>query len=284
MKRVLITGEGSYLGEKAAERFRAMPGQFAVDTVDVRGDTLGDVLFDGYTAVLHVAGLVHQQETPDSAHRYYSVNRDLAVAVAVRAKEAGVAQFVFFSSMSVYGSVCGEITALTLPKPDTHYGRSKLEAEEALKLLEDDAFHVAVLRPPMVYGKGCRGNYPRLSALVRRLPAFPKIENQRSMIYVDCLSAFLAELVESGEGGLFFPQNQEYVSTDELVRQIARAHGIKLWQFAGLGWLIRLLARVVPTIGKVFGTLVYDQAMSGRFREEPQPAFAETIRATEAGE
>jgi len=282
MKKVLITGAESYLGGKVAEHFGTMPERFIVDTVDVRGEAWENTSFDGYAAVLHVAGLAHQRETPENAPGYYTVNRDLAVAVAGRAKEAGVGQFVFFSSMSVYGSVCGRITAKTLPNPDTHYGKSKLEAEEALRSLEDDAFHVAILRPPMVYGKGCRGNYPRLSALARRLPAFPKVRNYRSMLYVDCLSAFLAELVDSGEGGLFFPQNHEYVSTDELVRQIAQAHGKKLWQFAGFGWLIRLLAMSVPTLGKVFGTLTYDQDMSGRFRKGPQPAFAETIRATEA--
>jgi len=281
MKRILITGAESYIGDKAAEYFGTMQERFAVDIVDVRGKAWESTSFDGYGTVLHVAGLAHQRETSENSPNYYAVNRDVAVAVAGRAKEAGVGQFVFFSSMSVYGSVCGRITAQTMPNPDTHYGKSKLEAEEALKSLADDGFHVAILRPPMVYGKGCRGNYPRLSALARRLPAFPKVRNQRSMLYIDCLCAFLAELVESGEGGLFFPQNQEYVSTDELVRQIAQFHGVKLWQFVGFGWLIQLMAMGVPTLGKVFGTLIYDQAISGRFREKPQPAFAETIRLTE---
>jgi len=284
MKRILITGVDSYIGDKAAEYFGTMQERFAVDIVDVRGKERENISFSGYETVLHVAGIAHLRETPENAASYYSVNRDITVAVAGRAKEAGVGQFVFFSSMSVYGSVCGRITAHTLPNPDTHYGKSKLEAEEGLKLLEDDTFHVAVLRPPMVYGKGCRGNYPRLSALARKLPAFPKVRNQRSMLYIDCLCAFLAELVESGEGGLFFPQNQEFVSTDALVRQIAESHGLKMWQFAGFEWLIHLLARGIPTLGKVFGTLIYDQAMSERFQEQQQPAFADTIRAAEGKE
>ena len=142
---------------------------------------------------------------------------------------------MFFSTMSVYGLTVGHIRANTPLAPNTLYGQSKLAAERDLALLADARFHVAVLRPPMIYGRGCKGNYPRLSALIRKLPVFPRVPNERSMLYIDCLCLFMARLLESGEGGLYFPQNQAFVATDALACQIALAHGKQLWQPRGLG-------------------------------------------------
>lgn len=280
MTRLLITGAGSYIGGAVAAYWQQATGRDA-RTVDVRGEDWKQVSFQGYDALLHVAGIAHRREAPGSAQEYYAVNRDLAVAVARKAKAQGVKQFIFLSSMSVYGLTTGHITAQSVPAPDTHYGKSKLQAEEALWPLAEEGFAVAVLRPPMIYGKGCRGNYPRLSALVRKAPFFPSVGNRRSLLYMDCLSAFLVRLIHSGRGGLFFPQNREYVGTDDLVREIARAQGRKIWQPKGLGWLLGLLAPEVKTVGKLFGSLTYDLALSQEFAQEGQMDFAETIRRTE---
>ncbi len=281
MKKVLITGAGSYIGTHLKEALSGLDGAFDVGVLDVKDPAWQQADLSGVDAVVHVAGVAHQKETEKNADLYYRVNRDLSVQVAEKAKAAGIKQFVFFSSMSVYGVTCGHITAETPLAPVTHYGKSKRMAEEKIVSLADAGFQVAVLRPPMVYGKGCRGNYPRLSALVRKLPVFPKAGNQRSMIYIDCLCAFVRRLVESGQGGLYFPQNKEYVSTDELARAVALVHGKGLWQPGGFQWLLRLLAPRVGLIGKVFGSLTYDRAMSAAFDDEPQPDFAETIRRTE---
>ncbi len=282
MKKVLITGAGSYIGTQAAAHLDGTPAQFATQTLDVQGADWKQADFTSFNAVLHVAGIAHQRETEANAGLYYAINRDLALDVAEKTKAAGVEQFVLLSSMSVYGLTCGHITADTEPAPCTHYGKSKLQAERAIVALASDSFHVAILRPPMVYGKGCRGNYPRLSGLIQKLPVFPKVRNERSMLYIGCLCAFLARLLASGQGGLFFPQNREYVSTDELARQIALAHGKKLWQPAGFGGLIRRLSAHVGDFGKLFGSLTYDQALSAAFADEAQPSFAQTILATEA--
>lgn len=281
MKRVLITGAGSYLGGAIEKELKAFPEAFAADVLDVKESGWAQASFAGVDAVVHVAGIAHQKETAENADAYDRVNRALAIRVAEKAKAEGVGQFVFFSSMSVYGKVCGRITEATPPAPNTHYGKSKWEAEEALRAMADDRFRVAILRPPMVYGRGCKGNYPRLSAMVQKLPVFPRVQNERSMLYIGCLCGFVRRLLASGEGGLFFPQNREYVSTDELARQIALAHGKRLWQPRGFGWLLQLLSTRVGTIGKVFGTLTYDKAMSTAFQDEPQPDFAKTVRYTE---
>jgi nucleoside-diphosphate-sugar epimerase len=283
MKRILIAGAGSYLGGRIGEWLSRMPERFETVTLSLRGDAWKLFDFSGFNAIVLVAGLAHRKENPGDEALYDAVNHRLAADVAQRAKAAGVAQVVLFSSMSVYGQSVGRIRAGTPVAPNTAYGKSKLAAEHALCALSDERFHVAVLRPPMIYGAGCRGNYPKLSALIRRLPLFPRVKNERSMLYIDCLCLFMSRLLEAGAGGLFFPQNVDYVTTDELARQIALAHGKRLWQPRGAGWLLGALATRGGTLGKVFGTLTYDQSMSGTFREDAQPSFSQTIRASEAG-
>lgn len=282
MIRVLIAGAGSYLGEHIAAWLARTPERFETCTLDLRTDAWRSFDLSGFDAAVLVAGIAHRAETEADAPLYETVNHTLAVDVARRAKAAGIGQFVFFSTMSVYGLTVGRIGPNTPTAPNTAYGRSKLAAENDLRALEGEGFRVAVLRPPMIYGRGCRGNYPRLSALVRRLPVFPRVRNERSMLYIDHLCLFMARLLHSGTGGLYFPQNESYVQTDALAAAIARARGRRLWQPRGLGWLLAQLARRGGVVGKVFGTLTYDQAMSAAFREDPQLPFEDTIRATEA--
>lgn len=279
MKNVLITGAGSYLGMHIAAELE--PAGMRVNTLDMH-EPLPEAAFVGWDTVIHVAGIVHRQETESNMRLYDQVNRELAVQTAMQAKAQGVRQFIFFSSMSVYGMTVGHITAQTAPAPNTAYGLSKWAAEQALAALNDDGFQVAVLRPPMIYGKGCRGNYPRLRALALRTPVFPKAGNARSMLYIGHLCAFVRGLVQSGEGGLFFPQNREYVSTDALVMEIAKANHHRLWQPRGLGGLLRLLSGKISLFGKVFGSLTYDHSMSESIPGELD--FARTIAMTEERE
>lgn len=279
MKNVLIVGAGSYIGSHIAEY---LPGdQYAVRELDVRSG-LDESAFAGQDAVIHVAGIAHQKETPENAPLYHKVNCELAVQAAKAAKRHGAGQFIFFSSMSVYGMTTGRITADTQPAPNTQYGQSKWDAEQQMAELGDEHFRIATLRPPMIYGKDCRGNYPRLAGLARKLPVFPKVGNQRSMLYIGALCAFVQKLLESEEGGLYFPQNREYVNTTDMVRSIARCHGKKMLVIPGFGWLIRLAESRVGVVGKVFGTLTYDKEMSSAYAAEGQLDFEETIRRTEA--
>lgn len=280
MIRVCITGAGSYIGTNIALHLARKPEAFQVAELDVSRPWDRELL-KGFDAVIHVAGIAHQKETDENRSLYTAVNRDLALEVAAAAKEAGVRQFVFFSSMSVYGLTTGHITADTRPAPNTAYGLSKWEAEQGLSALEDDSFRVAVLRPPMIYGKACRGNYPRLSALARSLPLFPRVNNQRSMLYTGTLCSFVETLLEEGCGGLYFPQNKDYVNTTALVKAVARCHRKRIWAVPGFGWLLRLLEGRIALVGKVFGSLTYDQRMSDAFRPADELDFAATIVETE---
>jgi UDP-glucose 4-epimerase len=227
----------------------------------MRGNEWRDKQFSAYDVIYHIAAIVHVKE--NDTDKYFSVNRDLAVEVAKKAKADGVKQFIFLSTMGVYGKETGFIDEKTKPNPKTPYAQSKLEAEGLLNELADDSYSVATLRPPIVYGKDCRGNYPRLAAMALKLPIFPKVKNERSMIFIDNLSEFVRLAIDKELSGLFFPQNKEYVNTTELVQLIAKAHGKKLKVTGLFNLFVSLGIKMSETFGKVFGSFTYDKQMPG---------------------
>ena len=279
MKKILITGANSYIGTSLDKWLGKYPDQYKVDTVDMKDGSWKEKDFSQYDAVFHVAGIVHIKETKENQDLYYKVNRDLAFETAKKAKADGVKQFVFLSSMSVYGIENGVIDKDTTLKPNSAYGKSKIEAEKLINKLQDNSFTIATLRPPMVYGKGCRGNYPRLAGLALKTPIFPKVDNKRSMIYIDNLSEFVKQLIDNRSGGLFFPQNAEYVNTSEMVRLIAEVHGKRVVMTKLLNPLLRLLN--VSMVNKVFGDLVYDMSISEYENDYRVCEFKESIMKTE---
>lgn len=261
MKHILITGANSYIGTSFEKWIAKWPEKYSVDTVDVRDESWKQKDFSRYDVVFHVAGIAHVKETRTNRALYYKVNRDLAFEVARKARAGGVRQFIFLSSMSVFGVTTGIITSATVPSPKTHYGRSKLEAERLLAGLESNEFKVAIVRPPMVYGNGCRGNYPRLSKLAKLTPFFPTIANERSVIYIDNLTEIVRWIIDDLESGVFHPQNGRYASTKQFVEQIALLNTKKVLFTGVLNGLIKICMRL-DLLGKVFGTLVYDMDMS----------------------
>lgn len=262
MKKVLITGANSYIGESFEKWVTTRyPEEFQVETVDMIGNGWREKSFEGYDAVFHVAGIAHQKETEANAPLYYKVNRDLAIETAKKAKESGVKQFVLLSSMSVYGKTVGIIKKTDMPDPKSHYGKAKWQADKAIEPMSDQDFKVAILRPPMVYGKGCKGNYQTLRKVALKSPVFPDYKNQRSMVYIDNLCEFVKNVINNEEAGLFFPQNEEYVCTSEMVTGIAEINNKKMYQTKIFNILIKLgIYKVsVNVLKKVFGNLKYEK-------------------------
>lgn len=270
MKKILITGANSYIGQSAESWLKASPNEYRIDTIDMKDEIWKDYDFSNYDVVFHVAGIAHadiENVTEEQKNLYYKVNTELAVHVAQKAKKEKVGQFIFMSSMIVY-SGCKEthITKDTVPCPLNFYGDSKWQADQRIRELETNQFKVVILRPPMIYGKGSKGNYPVLAKLATKLPVFPKVKNTRSMLHIDNLCEFIKLMIDQEEHGIFFPQNGEYTNTSEMVKMISDVKGKHIIMIPGFGWLIRLMKKVPGKIGnlasKAFGDSYYDMSMS----------------------
>lgn len=273
-KRVLITGEGSYIGRSFEYWVKKHYPNITVDTVDMRGNAWRNFDFTPYDTVFHVAGIAHSdvgRVTESEKQQYYTINADLAVETATVAKQHGVHQFIFMSSMIVYGDSApyGKkriIDEYTIPSPVNFYGESKWRGDVAVRKLGSKKFKVAVLRPPMIYGRGSKGNYPTLAKIAKTFPIFPDIKNQRSMLYIDNLCEFVSLLVMSAEGGIFFPQNREYGNTSEVVREIREVSGSQIHMMKMLNPAVVVAGKIPGKISclvhKAFGNSVYTQQLS----------------------
>lgn len=292
MKRILITGINSYLGGRFRQYMEQFP-DYATVSISMRDGSWRGEDFTGFDVVYHVAGLAHSDNgriSPEKAQKYYEINTELTKELAKKAKREGVKQFIFMSSAIVYGDSAPigrrrRIDRSTVCTPANCYGDSKLQAELGLRRLEDKNFRVVILRPPMIYGPGCKGNYPVLSLFAQRLPVFPYVDNERSMLFVDNLMAFVKLMIDNEESGTFFPQNAEYSNTSELVRMIAEAHGKKLILVRGFTWALKFLGFFTALVDKAFGSLSYDMPMSeypgGEYRLY---SLEESIRITEGAQ
>ena len=289
MKRVLVTGVNSYIGNAFIEYMRHYSADYTVQGISVRDDAWKEIDFSVYDCVFDVAGIAHA----DTGHvseavkrQYYAVNTDLTVALAQKAKASGVKQFIFMSSAIVYGNSApiGSmklITKDTAPAPADFYGDSKLQAEKGILPLADGSFRIVILRPPMIYGKNSKGNYPTLSAIAQKLPVFPKVNNCRSMLYIGNLVEFVRLIIQNEECGFFFPQNAEYSNTSELVNYIAEAHGKKIVLVDKTAWALKLVSHATGLVNKAFGSMAYEMSMS-EYRENYRLfSLAESIRLTE---
>ncbi|WP_404330374.1 NAD-dependent epimerase/dehydratase family protein [Mesobacillus maritimus] len=261
MKKILITGINSYIGTSFKKWVSQYPDKYSVDFISIRDDQWKERSFSGYDVIFHTAAIVHVKEN-DTA-KCFKINRDLTVDLAKKAKKEGVKQFIFTSTMGVYGTETGYITKDTEPFPKTPYAQSKYEAEQLLLEINSSDFNVAILRPPIVYGRGCPGNYARLAKLAVMLPIFPDINNERSMIYIDNLSEFIRIIINNSQGGIYFPQNKDYVNTTDLVRLIAKTQGKDVKTSKIFNWAVAIGIKLSGTLRKVFGSFVYDLEISG---------------------
>ncbi len=278
MKMIIITGAGSYIGASFERWLTQWPDDYHVTTVDMLDGRWKERSFAGADAVFHVAGIAHVSADPALKDKYMTVNRDLAVETANKAKTEGVRQFVLMSSMIVYGDRAERIELNTAPAPSDFYGQSKWEADQGVRALADEAFRAAVIRCPVVYGPGCKGNFPRLLRLADITPVFPRVGNERSMIYIDNLCEFVRALIDGGQGGVFFPQNEEYVSTDGVIAAYRKLAGKPLWLVPVPRWAIRLMCGV-PAMRKVLGTKAYARGMTAPGNYQTV-GFAESVRRT----
>ena len=280
MKRILITGANSFVGTNIERWLMRQPDCYQVDTVDTMNDAWKHADFSRYDVVFHVAGIAHVDPKPEMAPLYYKVNRDLAIEVAICARDKGVKQFIYMSSGIVYKaskSLKGDVrTPDTLPNPNDFYGDSKLQAERGvvnvnfnadvnLNLnpnLNGDGMKVCILRPPMIYGPGSKGNFLRLGWLATKTPVFPEWHNKRSMLYIDNLAEFVRQIIDREMSGTFFPQNAELVDTVEIGRYFAKKYHQRIWISRIFNPLVWLASFFLPQVPKMFADCYYVPEMS----------------------
>lgn len=282
MKKILITGAGSYVGESVRKYILSTSSDIQIDAVDTMGDNWKKADYSQYDVVYHVAGIAHVNADPKMEALYYKVNRDLTIEVAKYAKAAGVKQFIFMSSQIVFHesqSLKSEVlTAETKENPNGFYGDSKLQAEKRLHELECDTFKVCILRPPMIYGPNSKGNFPRLVKLAKKTPIFPAWHNKRSMLYIDNLAEFVKQAVERELSGIFYPQNLELADTVEIIRFFAKSAGHNVWITKLLNPFVWLGSFVLQPINKMFATYYYDPKMSKMDFDYQFVSFEESLK------
>ena len=282
MKRILVTGKSSFIAGRFFRYMQTRDAGYEVELVSVRGDGLKAIDFSGYDCVIHAAGIAHVGYRDEMRDEYMRVNRDLTLDVARAAKAAGVKQFIFLSSIIIYGPAAkgGQtrvIDAATAPEPENAYGLSKLMAERGLQELSDGDFRVAVLRLPMVYGTGSRGHYALLEKYARYLPVFPRMCGRRSAIYVDNLAEYLYRTVESGAAGTFFPRDPEPVTTPGLLREIRAAAGRRTWITKIFDPAVRMAGTIGP-VRRIFGGLEYAPELSPEIADMKMYSLSEAVR------
>ena len=283
-KKVLITGKKSYIGTSVKKWLSSDDKIEDVTEICLKDKTWKNQIFSTYDTIFHVAGIAHSdigKMATDEQKLYYKINKDLAIDVAKKAKNEGVKQFIYMSSMIIYGENTGMITKETPPNPVNFYGDSKLQAEHGLLALADDRFKIVIMRPPMVYGKHSKGNYPRLATFAKKMPIFPQVDNKRSMIHIDNLCEFVRLVIENDVHGVFHPQNSKHVNTSELVVEIARISGKKIRLTRAFNPLLKLLGKRIRFIEKVLGDFSYELALSDYEFDYRVRDFKESIALTE---
>lgn len=263
MLRILITGANSFIGS-SFRRFSAFSDTEEVSLIENKP---AEISFSKYDVVLHVAAIVHQSGKI-SDDEYFRVNRDLCLDVAREAKKAGIKQFVFLSTVKVYGNHIKEGTLLKEDSPcfpDDSYGRSKHEAEKELALLEDENFTISVIRTPLVYGPGVKANMLNLIKIVERFRILPfgNMHNKRSFTYIENLVGFIDRIIERKASGIFIPADRNAVSTTDLILSVSNHLGKKVMLFKIPRVFIFAASVFLPGYtDRLFGSLQVDNTLT----------------------
>ena len=226
--KVLIVGKNSYIAQRTGAWFAKKPVPAEVEYISVRDDSWRQKNLTGFDAVIYTAAIVHRKDAvPEEI--YDAVNAQQPFAFAQAAKAAGVKQFVFLSTMGVYGQgkklPAGNIVDENTPlKPFPGYGSSKLKGERLLQSLQDESFHVSIIRPANVYGRGCKGGYiSGFAKITAKLPVLPRAfeGSRQGMLFVDNLAELCWLAVNADCSGVYPAQDRTPVSAYDIMRAMA---------------------------------------------------------------
>lgn len=267
-KTLMITGASGFIGSNFIERYKDKYNIIPVDLLKIKPE---EIDFRGVDTVLHLAALVHQMKGAPR-EKYFEVNTELTRRVAEEGKKQGVSHFVFYSTVKVYGydgdlynhnMILNEESKCN-PMNDP-YGESKWEAEKILRRLEDDNFKIGIIRPPMVYGKGVKGNMESLIKLVKMFPILPfnYDKNRRSLVNIENLMYLTTLVIDKEASGVFLPLDEKNISLKEIVEGIEKAYNLKRINIPMIQPIFWLLTKVKPNIMvRLFGTLQFDNRLT----------------------
>lgn len=260
MNKILITGSNGYLASNFLNQYKKV---YDFEKFSLLNQKIEDINFDNIDIILHCAALVHQKvEQP--YEKYHEINVDYPLKLAKLAKQNSVKQFVFISTIAVYGEEKEKLDENTICNPITPYGKSKLEAEKGLLKLNDDSFIVSIIRAPMIYGKNAPGNIDSLIKLVKKLPIIPlgKIANKRSFISIQNLCFIINEIITHQKAGIFLASDDEPISTSRLIELIAKNLDKKVY-LVKIPFFETLLKLLKPSFYKrIYGSLEVDNSIS----------------------
>ena len=265
--KLLIAGKNSYIGCHIGEFVRTKEPDSDVRYISVREDDWKTCDLSDFDAVVFAAAIVHRKDITDEK-LYHQVNAQLPYEFARKAKAQGVKRFLFLSTAGVYDSDktlpnTMIISADTPLEPDSLYGKSKLEGEKLLGTLADEDFLVSIVRPMNVYGKDCPGNYiPMFKKLTRLTPVLPKafLDVKQGMVHVEHVAKLCYLALKADCGGVYHAQDDEPVSSYEIMQALAKGMGKKRLSLPCHG-LMKLFSKVGPVI-KLFGGVAYAKELA----------------------
>ena len=266
--KILVLGKNGYVSRCFQEYMKNFTDE--ITAISVRGDRWKKCSFVGYDAVFNTIGLAHNDARMGTDEEFIRLNVELPTELAKKAREDGIPVFIHMSSMIVYGNSSETrkfepITKDTIPTPDNIYGKSKLMGEEALTKLKDDSFHVALIRSSRVYGEKDTDSIQMLTKFAKKMPIFPNIKNYISMIYSDNLCELVRLIAESKQDGIYWPQQECYICTSKMVKDISLVTGHKLWSTKIFNPILFTVGKKIGIVKKVFGSEGFDLNISNHF-------------------
>jgi len=276
--KILVTGASGFVGGRFVADYR---DQYDIKTVSLLKTPISEISLDGVDAIIHCAALVHQMRGAPR-EEYFKANYELTIALAQKAKAFGIKHFIFLSTAHVYG-IYGDIDHPEIilgPKtscvPLDPYGESKLAAEKDLLAIQTTDFTISILRPPLVYGEGAKGNLLSLAKLIHKIPVLPfrYDKNRRSIIYVGNLTYFIHLVIQQRAAGIFLPQDQRPLSIEGMVRLLAQSMNCKILVFRPPQFLLFFLKKALPHYAsRLYGSLALDST-EGNLKLDYHPPFS----------
>ncbi|RXJ83089.1 NAD-dependent epimerase/dehydratase family protein [Arcobacter cloacae] len=259
--KLLITGSSGFVGNYFINKYK---NKYNIKTFSFLKDETHTLDCSDIDVVFHLSALVHQMGGA-SCEEYEKVNVTQTLQLAKKAKESGVKQFVFMSTVKVYGEETDSVYTEKSPcTPEDEYGKSKLKAEFELQKLEDEDFKVSIIRTPIIYGYGVKANIKNLVNLVNKVSILPfgNIQNKRSMVYIGNLCYVVDEVITQQKSGIFLASDDEPLSTSRLIELIAKNLDKKIYLIK-VPFFESLLKLLKPSFYKrLYGSLEVDNSIT----------------------